>query len=165
MGCKVIIFMSTDIHKFALALIQAQNTMTLATANNNIAWSAPVYYAFAESAFYFFSNPDSRHIQETLSSCQASSSIFADSNTWEKICGIQMSGRVKNIPAGRESGSAIHAYFKKFPFVKSLFSIGQSFDLESFTIKNRVKLYRFKPDIVYYNDNQIKFGFRKQIVL
>ena len=108
----------TDIHKRAAALIESQNTMTLATAKNNTAWSAPVYYAFTASVFYFFSSPDSRHIQEALSSNQTSSSIYADSHTWEEIRGIQMSGTVKEVPHGRESVAAIHAYFQKFPFVK-----------------------------------------------
>ncbi len=39
--------------KLAEDLIEAQSTMTLATAKGDVAWSAPVYYVFFKSCFYW----------------------------------------------------------------------------------------------------------------
>ena len=67
--------------------------MTLATASHHIAWAAPVYYVSKGSHFYFFSNPKSRHILETLASGQAAATIYEESSQWQALKGIQMSGK------------------------------------------------------------------------
>lgn len=154
-----------DLNHLVQDLIHTQNTLTLATVNNNIAWSAPVYYAPVDACFYFFSNPESRHIRESLSSGQASSSIFAATSSWQGIRGIQMSGKINEVLSVKESITAFHIYLKKYPFLKDFFPSGQSLNLNFFLKKNRVKLYAFKPDLVYYLDNQIEFGFKKQVFL
>ena len=64
-----------EITRLALALACEQNTMTLATACDNSAWAAPVYYVFDKTAFFFFSDPDSRHIREALAGGQAAAAI------------------------------------------------------------------------------------------
>ena len=83
--------------KLAVDLIEEQSTMTLATAKGDVAWSAPVYYVFFKSCFYFFSDPTSRHIQESLASGQASCSIYANASSWQEIRGIQMSGHMETV--------------------------------------------------------------------
>ena len=149
----------------ALKLINAQSTMSLATARDNHAWAAPVYFVFYKSAFYFFSSSDSRHIQEALDSGQASAAIYPDVSTWQEINGIQMSGRVR--PAGLELAAmqAFRAYIAKFNFTKEFFEPGQTLELESFRKRFRVRFYRFDPTLLYYLDNQIEFGFRSKIAL
>jgi uncharacterized protein YhbP (UPF0306 family) len=146
-------------------LIKAQSTMTLATARENIAWTAPVYYVNLKYCFYFFSDPASRHIQESLAGNQASSAIYAPASTWQEIRGIQMSGVVETTSPGLEAIEAVRAYLKKFAFTKDFFSPGQALDLSSFTSRFRVKLYRFKPTFIYYMDNSIRFGFREKVCL
>jgi uncharacterized protein YhbP (UPF0306 family) len=151
--------------KLAVELIEGQSTMTLATAKGNVAWSAPVYYVFFKSSFYFFSDPTSRHIQESLASGQASCSIYANASTWQEIRGIQMSGHMENVPPRLGAIEVIRAYLKKFPFTKDFFKPGQAMDLDAFVKRFKVKLYRFKPTLVYYLDNSIRFGFREEVIL
>ena len=50
----------------ALELIGDQSTLTLATADASGPWSAPVYFVFIDGRFYFFSSPESRHIQQAV---------------------------------------------------------------------------------------------------
>jgi uncharacterized protein YhbP (UPF0306 family) len=149
--------------ELAAGLIQAENTMTLATARAHVAWAAPVYYVFSNSCFYFFSDPTSRHIQETLASGQAASAIYASGSSWQEIRGIQMSGRVKAISVGFEAVEVVRAYLKKFSFTREFFSAHEDLDLSAFAKRFRVKLYRFKPDRIYYMDNSIRFGFRESV--
>jgi uncharacterized protein YhbP (UPF0306 family) len=151
--------------KQTIDLIDGQSTMTLATAKGDVAWSAPVYYVFFKSCFYFFSDPTSRHIQESLASGQASSSIYASASTWQEIRGIQMSGQVEPVAPRPGTLGVIRAYLKKFPFTKDFFKPGQALDLDAFAKRFKVKLYRFKPALVYYLDNSVRFGFREEVIL
>jgi len=146
-------------------LINNQNTMTLATSAGKSAWAAPVYYAYEHGAFYFFSDPESRHIREGLPAGESSASIHAPSTGWRDIRGIQMSGRIERIPLGREAASAFGAYLKKYPFCKEFFSPGRVLNLESFSARFKAKLYKFIPKQMYYQDNAIQFGHRELVDL
>lgn len=154
-----------DIRKLAEEIINGQGTMTLATAKGDVAWAAAVYYVYLNSRFYFFSDPESRHIQESLASGQASAAIHAAASTWQEIRGIQMSGRIGTVSVGPEAVKVIRAYLKKFTFTKEFFESGQSLDLAAFTKRFRVRLYNLKPSLIYYLDNGIRFGFREKVVL
>jgi len=154
-----------EIKTRAESLIEKQSTMTLATAAHREAWAAPVYYAYYKTGFYFFSDPGSRHIIESLENRQAASAIFAAASSWQEIRGIQMTGGVKAVSGGLEAIAAIRAYLKKFPFTKDFFDSGDSVDLAAFTIRFKVKLYRFNPSLVFYLDNSIRFGFRESVTL
>jgi len=147
------------------ALIEAQSTMTLATAKGDVAWSAPVYYVYVKSCFYFFSDPTSRHIEESLGSHHVASSIYANASTWQEIRGIQMSGQIEAVPVRFGAVQVIRAYLKKFPFTKDFFKPGEAMDLDAFAKRFKVRLYRFKPTLVYYLDNSIRFGFREEVKL
>jgi uncharacterized protein YhbP (UPF0306 family) len=149
----------------ALELIHKESTMALATARENTAWAAPVYYVYFQSAFFFFSSPDSKHILETMHSKQAAATIYPSASTWRGIRGIQMSGSITALSPGLEAIRSIKAYLKKFPFTKEFFSSGQSIDLEGFGKRFRVKLYKFDPHLIYYLDNEIEFGFRREVIL
>lgn len=148
----------------AEALIKEQSTMTLATSGGDGAWAAPVYYSYRKSSLYFFSDPSSRHIQESIKSGQAAGAIYADSASWEGIRGVQMSGKIELVPVGLEAMDAIRGYLKKFSFTKEFFKGGQ-IDLDAFTKRFRVKLYRYTPVLLYYMDNSIRFGFREEVRL
>lgn len=149
----------------ALTLINSQSTMALATARGDTAWAAPVYFVFYKSAFYFFSSPDSRHIQETMDSGQASAAIYPVVNTWQDIKGVQISGRIRSAGFGLTALQALRAYTAKFNFTREFFEPGQALNLENFAKRFRVGLYRLDPDQVFYLDNRIKFGFRAEVTL
>ena len=154
-----------DLRALAEKLILEQSTMTIATARNGIAWAAPVYYASRGFQFYFFSDPASRHINESMESGQASASIFAPANTWQHIRGIQMSGVISTVSPGLEALRVLRVYLKKYPFTKEFFNTGEKLDLDAMTKRFRVKLYRFRPGLLYYLDNKIRFGFREALAL
>ena len=154
-----------DLKNLAEDLMRTESTMTLGTARGNIAWSAPVYYIYLKHCFYFFSDPASRHIQESLANTQASSAIYTPASTWQEIRGVQMSGSIESISPDLEAIEVVRAYLKKFPFTKDFFSPGQTLDLSSFISRFRVKLYRFSPSLIYYTDNSIRFGFREKITI
>lgn len=149
----------------ALDLILSQNTMTLATSGYEGAWAAPVYYANIDFTFYFFSAPTSRHIGEAVGSEQVSAAVFQPGSTWKDIRGIQMSGKIHALSPGLEAIRALRAYLRKFPFTKDFFSQKQNMDLDAFAKTFRVRLYRFRPTLLYYMDNRIHFSFRKEIPL
>jgi len=144
-------------------LVEEQSTMTLATAQEDVAWAAPVYYVFFRSAFYFFSDPGSRHIQESLVSCQASAAIHAGASSWEEIRGVQMSGNLNMVSGKLEAIETIGKYLKKFGFAQEFFSKDQALDLDAFAKRFHVRLYKFKPTLIYYLDNSIRFGFREAV--
>jgi uncharacterized protein YhbP (UPF0306 family) len=144
-------------------LIEGQSTMTLATAQGNAAWAAPVYYVFCRSAFYFFSDPGSRHIQESLASCRASAAIHSGASSWKEIRGIQMTGSIDMVSGKLEAVETIGKYLKKFSFTQDFFSKDQTMDLDAFAKRFNVRFYKFKPTLIYYLDNSIRFGFREAI--
>ena len=152
-----------ELSALAGRLAAEQTTMTLATARSDVAWAAPVYYVFFKSAFYFLSSPESRHIKEALENGRASAAIYASGSTWQEICGLQMTGSIHPVAGGLEAFQMLRAYLKKFSFTKDFFKKNSSMDLESFWERFGVKLYRFKPSLVYYLDNRIRFAFREEV--
>jgi len=154
-----------DLQTLTRELVDAQSTMALATARNDAAWTAPVYYVFYNGGFYFFSAPDSRHILESADSGQAAATIYPFVSSWQEIRGVQMSGHIQKVSPGLRAVQALRAYIAKYPFTREFFDPSLNLDLESFTKRFRVRLYCFQPEIVYYLDNNIQFGFRKAVQL
>jgi len=154
-----------ELKSMAEELIRKQSTLTLATAKGNRAWAAPVYYVFFKSAFYFFSDPKSRHIQEALEAGNASAAIYPSVFAWRDIRGMQMSGKIIKVSSGLEAIRAIRHYIRKFPFTKEFFGESETMDLDSFGNHFHVRLYKFTPNMAYYLDNRIHFGFRTEINL
>ncbi len=144
-------------------LIGNNQTMTLATTGKNKAWAAPVFYVNKGSGFYFFSNPNARHIEEALASGQAGCTIYAQDASWKNLMGLQMSGKVLIVTGGMEASKAIIAYVKKFPTIKTFFSSIKDLDLNDFKCKFHAKLYCFIPDYIFLMDNSVHFGFRTEI--
>ena len=79
-----------------------------------------------------------------------------------KIClkGIAQMAMADGVDDPRE-----RAYLKKFPFTKEFFISDQELDLNAFAKRFKVKIYKFKPDLVYYLDNGLRFGFKEKIIL
>jgi uncharacterized protein len=151
--------------RLAKKLIHEKFTLTLATASKDAAWAAPVYFVAWNQHFYFFSNPQSRHIREALSSSKSAAAIYEESSQWRELKGIQMSGKVDIVGSGSESVIALGAYIKKFPLMNSFFPDIAAFNLDGVFSRFQARLYRFSPDLIYYMDNSIDFGFREEIRL
>ncbi len=156
---------AAELAALARELIAEQSTMTLATAQDDEPWAAPVYYVFSAPGFYFFSDPASRHISQALAGGRAAAAIFAQAEGWQQIRGLQMAGAIKALATGPRAAAVIRLYMKRFRFVKELLGQGASWDLAAFKARFKVALYGFYPELVYYLDNRIKFGFRQAIDL
>lgn len=154
-----------ELKSLAERFIKEQNTVTLATARLEIPWAAAVYYVNREFTLYFFSDPASRHIGESLKSGQASAAISVPASTWQEIQGVQASGIVSSIPPGLESIKVLRAYLKKYPFTREFFDSNQDLNLPAIMDRFKVRLYRFQPSLLYYLDNRIRFGFRGRVEL
>jgi len=153
----------SQLRAYALDIAGDEYTMTLSTALRDTPWAAPVYYANLDFRFYFFSDPGSRHIHESQTANRAAAAIFHQSNSWRDIRGLQMSGPITPLRPGLESLKALRAYLRKFPFTEEFFDSGDKLDLEGFAKRFRVRLYCFRPDLVYYLDNRIRFSFRERV--
>jgi len=159
-----------ELHDQAQALAQNRQTLTLATARGEAAWAAPVYYLFEPWRFYFFSDPQSRHIQEALASGRAAGTVHREGRGWQDIEGLQMDGCLVQVTGMRELARLLTAYFQKYPFTGDLLKNGlnvdwQVVDAPLFLRRFKVKLYAFQPSRVLYLNNSIRFGFRTEIPL
>jgi uncharacterized protein YhbP (UPF0306 family) len=147
----------------ALQLIQTQKTLVLATADPE-PWPAPVYYEYQKQRFFFFSGADSRHVTAAFSSGRCSGAVFKDSDDWREIEGLQMEGSLEKVRFGVEANRVFAAYVKRFPTVKSFF-VEAVFDFAQFAQRFNARLYAFAPKRVFYVNNQIGFGKRREIEL
>jgi hypothetical protein len=146
-------------------LIATCRTLCLATADDNGPWAAPVYYVTGPSGFCFFSSPDSRHIKEALAANRAAGSIYAESDSWENLRGLQMAGTVAAVRAGSRAAAILAAYLVRFPFVKNMTGVAGRMRSADFFKQFHVNLYIFRPETILYMDNSIAFGFRQPVSL
>ena len=75
-----------------------------------------------------------------------------------------MEGSVEEVRFGAEAARVLAAYVKRFPTVKSFF-VEAVFDFAQFAQRFSVRLYAFAPERVFYVNNQIGFGKRREIEL
>ena len=154
-----------DWRQAALSLIRGESTLTLATADETGPWSAPVYYVFLNGRFYFFSSPQSRHIQQAMDSGEAAASLFHQADAWQAIRGIQMAGRIERVRSAALAVKAIAIYLKQFPCTWEFFPGDPLPDLDAFFSRFKARLYAFTPSDVFYLDNRCGLGSRQRIYL
>jgi len=149
-------------HNQALALLEHQKTMALAVNVDYTPWVAPVYYVFQSPGIYFFSSPNSKHIQALCNCCQTAGAIYADSDRWQDIQGLQMIGHVDQVQGRREKLDITARYVVKFPLTLELLASKTTkvMDLES-----KICLYVFWPTEIHCTNNTIGFGRRVLITL
>jgi uncharacterized protein YhbP (UPF0306 family) len=144
-------------------LLFEQTTMTIATSSETGPWAAPVYYVSIGCNLYFFSNPNSRHIIDSQNSKRTAAAVFVESQKWQDIRGVQISGTIQPLSPGIEAVKAVSAYEKKFSFIREFFQGRQALDLNAFSEKFDVRFYRFTPDSIFYLDNRVDFSFRAEV--
>lgn len=153
--------MPADDHALlAMTLIETRKTMVLATCCNDRPWTAPVYYVYMRPDFCFFSSPRSRHIADLRDGGKVAASIFADSDQWEAIEGLQMTGQVTEIRRRPAQLNATARYLVKFPFTRDFLSGGGK---KIAAGRDRVRLYGFTPRQMHYVNNRLGFGHRVSI--
>jgi uncharacterized protein YhbP (UPF0306 family) len=146
----------------ALALLNLQKTMVLGVHADGAPWVAPVYFVFVQPGIYFFSSPRSIHIQAARSQAAAAGAIFAESDQWLQIRGLQMTGQVEEIQGPLEKLRITTRYLNKFPLARELMAT----EIDKIPgLAQRVGLYVFWPAQVYCTDNREGFGRRVQVQL
>lgn len=135
----------------------ALTTMTLSTANSSgKAHAAPVYFAALQNStlsleLYFFSAPESRHIQDLVTNPHAAAAIYPETTGWEDIRGLQLEGSVHRLPEGTEWDAAWQVYLAKFPFTSTMKEI---------IAQNA--FYAFQVFWIRLVDNRLGFGYKQE---
>ncbi|MCI0475968.1 MAG: pyridoxamine 5'-phosphate oxidase family protein, partial [Anaerolineales bacterium] len=84
----------------ACKFLVAHNTLTLATTNDDGSpYACDLFYARGGDAFYFLSDPASRHVQNLVREPRVSATIHGNAQGWQDIRGVQIVGaaaRVEN---------------------------------------------------------------------
>jgi uncharacterized protein YhbP (UPF0306 family) len=146
----------------ALTMLDHQKTMVLAVNIDNAPWVAPVYFIYIQPGIYFFSSPRSMHIQALRECRQTAGAIYAESDRWQHIHGLQMTGRVEEILSLPEKLRITTRYLIKFPFARELMSA----ELDRIgKLSQKVSLYVFRPTETHCTDNRLGFGRRVRIEL
>jgi uncharacterized protein YhbP (UPF0306 family) len=131
----------------------ALSTMTLATVGpDGEPHAAAVYFAADDChRLYFFSDPESRHIQDIARDGRAAATLFPECFDWPEIRGLQLRGVVRRVEHESESEHAWEAYAAKFPFVTELRPVIST-----------NQLYVFSPNWTRLLDNRRGFGFQQE---
>ncbi|MCK6372210.1 MAG: pyridoxamine 5'-phosphate oxidase family protein [Gammaproteobacteria bacterium] len=156
--------MTVDDRAAIRRMLEAHNTLTLATSAGGRAWAATVFYASdRDFNLYFVSDRRTRHAQEMNANPEVALAINADVDNWNEVRGLQMAGRA-SLAEGVERATALALYLGKFASVKALFDAPRSADEE--TIARRLKntaFWRVTPRFIRLIDNARGFGFKIEI--
>ena len=134
-------------------ILTTVSTLTLATSGvEQHPHAAPVYFAADERLnLYFFSDPDSRHIQDLVDNPQVAGAIYPEVQGWREIRGLQLHGRVDLVESGEVWAHAWAHYQEKFPFVRALRAVVA-----------RNQLYVFTPTWIRLVDNSQGLGYQQE---
>lgn len=132
-----------------LAYMRDHITMTLATARDGQPHAATVFYANDGFDLYYISDPDTMHGQDALANPNVFVTISQDYADWQRIQGIQLSGRAALL---RDGARAAEVYAAKFPFISA-------FPPEAVTY------WKVTAEWVRMTDNTIAFAHKDEIDL
>lgn len=146
----------------ALRLLKNAKTMVLAVQGDDSPWAAPVYYLFAPPGIYFFSSPRSKHIRALSNCSRTAGAIFVESDQWQDIQGLQMTGHVEQVQGTARRLSITTRFMAKFPVARQMLATGST---PLAGLDARVGLYVFWPSEVYCTSNRSGFGRRVPVEL
>lgn len=145
--------------------IAAHNTLTLATTNDDGSpFACDLFYARVGDAFYFLSDPASRHVQNLTCEPRVSATIRDDARDWRKIRGVQMIGVAARVVKRAERARAFAAYVRKYAFVRE-FLPGVEMLGRAHEIFGVVELYKFVPRWLRWIDNAQGFGHKEEFTI
>jgi len=147
-------------------MLEAHNTLTLATSHAGRPWAASLFFASDKRLnLYFVSDYRTRHAQHIQECSTAVATVNADCAGWGDVRGLQVEGRV-TVVSGLDRANALRHYLAKFPDVRALFEAPKGDDEE--TIAARLKaanMYRLTPGFIRLIDNSRWFGFKQEFEL
>ena len=138
------------------SLVHGQSTLVLSTVNaDGTPHAAPLFYlAGDELEFYWFSSTSSRHSENLIRSRNVAIAIYASTEHWREICGVQMRGAVENITDRKVRRDVTRRYSERF-------HLGRIF---RFALSSS-SLYVLRPSWIRYIDNSRHFGYRAEMDL
>jgi len=155
-----------DLRARVLAYLAAHNTVSLATVADGRPWAATVFYANVGTDLYFLSEPKTRHCTNILASGVVAATINEDYRDWQQIKGVQLEGRAAEVSGKVALARALAAYLRKYPFVKQFLTPGQL--LQGVQIAGKafdIRIWRLRPERLYYLDNARGFSAREELPL
>jgi len=142
-------------------LLEAHNTLTLATAFENRPWAASLFFASDDDLnLYFVSDHRTRHALNIEDGGNVVATVNADCALWAEVKGLQIEGTAGKV-TGLARAKALRVYLGKFHDVRALFEAPQSDDEE--TIAQRLRaanMYKLEPRWVRLIDNSKWFGYK-----
>lgn len=148
------------------AMLDAHNTITLATCRRDRPWAATVFFASDSSLnLYFVSDYRTRHARHIEESSRVVATVNADCGTWAEVRGLQIEGRAA-VVSGAARMKALRHYLAKFHDVRALFESPATDDER--TIAERLKaanMYRLEPTWIRLIDNSRWFGYKAEFDL
>ena len=149
-----------------LRMLEAHNTISLATCDREKPWAASLFFASdSQLNLYFVSDYRTRHARDIEACADVVATINADCKLWAEVKGLQIEGRATRL-TGVERLKGLGVYLSKFADVKALFEAPKSPDEE--TIAGRLKaanLYRLAPRWIRLIDNSRWFGYKVEVEL
>jgi len=149
----------TALQERVATLLQTNRIMTLACSDGNGLWTAPVFYSQDGFDLIWVSSPNSRHSKAFASHPAVAASIYNSKSEWQKIQGLQISGRVMISEDEKEIEALKRFYTRKFPFTGSFFQQKRMLPEPIKSKVEDVEFYRLVPDKIRLVDNSVRFGF------
>lgn len=139
--------------------LQSNRIMTLACSDDGGLWTAPVFYSQNEYNLIWVSSPNSRHSKAFKNDPEAAASIYNSKSEWQRIQGLQISGRV-DCPQDEEEIKELRRFYtRKFPFTGAFFSQKGMLPEPIKSKVEDVQFYRLVPNRIRLVDNSVRFGF------
>jgi uncharacterized protein YhbP (UPF0306 family) len=137
-------------------LLVAQSTLLLATVDGNgDPRATPLFYLAGEGPrLYWFSSSASLHSRNAMRAGKASAAVFAETDAWRKIRGVQMRGSVTQVRETELRQTVAAQYVERFHL-----SAAPRLALR------RATLYCLRPTWIRYLDNARRLGFRFEMEL
>lgn len=151
-----------ELERHVNAFLAERATMALATRDEHGVWVASVYFAGDARRLFFLSSPSSRHGRNLDADPRVAVAINADEHDWQAIRGVQLDGRCEAVVDRRELLAAWRCYVARFRFVPALLRRARE-QPGSLGGLLRARMYVVRPDHVYYLDNSLGFGERREV--
>jgi len=137
-------------------LLRAQSTLSLSTSSpEGRPHIAPVFFlADNDLCLYWFSAPNSRHSRDLARNAAAAVAVFAPTENWREIRGVQMRGRAAVVRDAARRSAIVEHYSIRF-------ALGTEFD----ALLAKHRLYEFRPVWIRYLDNTVHFGYKAEFRL
>lgn len=134
--------------------LQSQNILTLATVTKDeLPCATPLFYLLhGDIRLYWVSSASSLHSQNLLSGREVAAAVYATTDRWKQIHGVQMRGAVQIITDSLERKEVLRSYAKRFRLGRILrLAMSQS------------TLYRLVPSWIRLLDNSRQFGYKCEL--